>query len=141
MKNEHHDIPLPTIRRLPAYFRVLRDMQAGGQEVASATVIARKLHLDPIQVRKDLALTGAVGRPRVGFEADKTIETIQTTLGWTTATEAFLVGVGHLGSALLGYEGFQEHGLRIVAAFDNDPDIIGTEIDGTQVLPADQLSA
>ena len=54
---------VPTIKRLPLYLRLLRKMKADGEEYASGTVVARELGLDPIVVRKDLAITGAVGRP------------------------------------------------------------------------------
>ncbi|MCK7512822.1 MAG: hypothetical protein MZV70_58230 [Desulfobacterales bacterium] len=40
----------------------------------------------------------------------------------------YLVGVSNLGSALLGYLGFKEYGINIIAAFDTDETKAGTEI-------------
>jgi redox-sensing transcriptional repressor len=125
---------VPTLKRLPLYLRLLRKMKENGDEYASGTVVAKELGLDPIVVRKDLAITGAVGRPRLGFPMDEIIEAIEEFLGWSNTTDAFLVGVGSLGRALLGYQGFEQHGLRIVAAFDANPDVIGTEVHGKTVL-------
>jgi len=51
-----------------------------------------------------------------------------------------LAGVGALGSALLGYEGFRQHGLQIVAAFDVDPDIVGTNVRNREILHVSQLT-
>lgn len=124
---------VPTLKRLPLYLRLLRKMEEHGEEYASGAVLARELGLDPIVVRKDLAMTGAVGRPRLGFKMDEIILAIEDFLGWTNTSDAFLVGVGNLGSALLGYQGFEQHGMRIVAAFDNDPEIIGKKIKGKVV--------
>jgi redox-sensing transcriptional repressor len=84
-------------------------------------------------------VTGIIGRPKAGFHVPGLIKAIQDFLGWDNATDAFLVGAGNLGSALLGYKGFEQHGLRIVAAFDADPDKVGSVIHGIQVLPLDKL--
>lgn len=125
---------VPTLKRLPLYLRLLRKMKEEGEEYASGTVVAKELGLDPIVVRKDLAITGAVGRPRLGFPMDEIIEAIEEFLGWSNTTDAILVGVGNLGAALLGYKGIEQHGMRIVAAFDSDPNIIGTTVNGKTVL-------
>jgi redox-sensing transcriptional repressor len=129
--NEQKTAGVPTLKRLPLYLRLLRKMKENGDEYASGAVLARELGVDPIVVRKDLAMTGAVGRPRLGFRIDEIISAIEEFLGWTNTTEAFLVGVGNRGAALLGY---QQHGLRIVAAFDSDPKVIGKKIHGKVIL-------
>ena len=130
---------VPTLKRLPLYLRLLRKMKEEGEEYASGTVVAKELGLDPIVVRKDLAITGAVGRPRLGFPMDEIISAIEEFLGWSNTTDAILVGVGNLGAALLGYKGIEQHGMRIVAAFDADPKIIGTTVNGKKVLDIKQM--
>ncbi|MHB9130128.1 MAG: redox-sensing transcriptional repressor Rex [Armatimonadota bacterium] len=129
----------PTIRRLPAYLHLLRQLQELGWETVSGTYLADELKLDPVQVRKDLTITGIVGKPRVGFRVTELIAAIVNYLGWNNPTEALLVGVGNLGSALLGYSGFQRHGLTIVVAFDADPRKIDTEVQGKIVLSLEKL--
>lgn len=128
-----------TLRRLPAYHRLLKRMATTGRENVSCTRIARELHLDPTQVRKDLAVTGAVGRPRVGFRVDEALGAIEEFLGWNNANDAVLVGAGALGAALIGYPGFARHGLRILAAFDADSAKVGKEIRGCPVYGVDRL--
>jgi redox-sensing transcriptional repressor len=132
---------VPTLKRLPLYLRLLRQMQAEGEEYASGAVVAKELGLDPIVVRKDLAITGAVGRPRLGFQMDEIITAIENFLGWSNTSDAFLAGVGNLGTALLGYQGFEQHGMRIVAAFDSDPDLIGKTVHGKTILDIRKLPA
>ena len=126
--------PIPSVRRLPIYLRLLRELRARGCESVSCTQISDNLDQGTVQVRKDLAITGIVGRPKVGYQIPELIDAIETFLGWKNTRDAFLVGAGSLGNALLGYEGFNDSGLNIVAAFDTDPAKIGTRIHDKEVL-------
>ncbi len=132
--------PVPSVRRLPLYLRLLRQLNAQGRDAVSCTYIAEDLGLGTVQVRKDLAMTGIVGRPKVGYPVPALIDAIESFLGWDHATVALLVGVGGLGSAILGYEDFKSHGLNIVVAFDVDPMKIGRRVHGKDVLPMEALA-
>jgi redox-sensing transcriptional repressor len=132
-------IPEPSLRRLPKYHHFLVELRERGIHEVSCTTIGEALNLLPIQVRKDLQYTGIVGRPKVGFQLAELIQAIETFLGWDNTNDAFLVGAGNLGSALLGYERFEKFGLSIVAAFDNNPNIVGTSIHKKLVLPMEKL--
>ena len=129
------------VKRLPAYLQMLRVLQGEGQEYVSGTLLATTHSLEPVIVRKDLAVTGAVGMPRRGFQIAELISAIERFLGWNNQTKAVLAGVGHLGTALLGYQGFENLGLRIAGAFDQDPVKIGKWIQGRRVQPLSQLAA
>lgn len=131
--------PEPTLRRLPLYHRYLKVLQDGGVTTVSCTKIGMALSLDPTQVRKDIEVTGIVGRPKTGYGVADLADAIERFLGWDNATEAFLVGAGSLGAALLGYHKFAECGLQIVAAFDADPAKVGGQIHGKHVLAIEQL--
>ncbi len=126
--------PIPSVRRLPLYLRLLRELRAEGHEAVSCTQISESLALGTVQVRKDLAITGIVGRPKVGYQITELVDAIEDFLGWKNTRDAFLVGAGSLGSALMGYDGFRDNGLNIVAAFDTDPAKIGTRIHDKVVL-------
>jgi len=129
----------PTLKRLPLYHRFLQERQAAGRETVSCTDIGSDLDLDPTQVRKDLEAVGIVGRPRIGYVLANVIEGLEQFLGWKNLNDAFLVGAGSMGSALLGYHKFEQCGLKIVAAFDLDPSKIGTRIHGKHVLLLSKL--
>lgn len=131
--------PHPSIRRLPSYLRLLQQLKVEGAQKVSCTRISRELDLDSTQVRKDLALTGITGRPRIGYELSPLIEAIQAFLGWNHATDAFLVGSGSLGRALIGYDNFRNCGLNIVAAFDVSDDKIGKDIFGRKIHHLDDM--
>src|ERR1017187_1476584 len=130
----------PTLKRLPLYHRFLKELLQREQEAVSCTDIGAELNLDPTQVRKDLEAAGISGRPRIGYATAAVVDGIEGFLGWKKVSEAFLVGAGSMGSALLGYRKFEECGLKIVAAFDSDPAKIGRKIHGKHVLALGKLA-
>jgi redox-sensing transcriptional repressor len=132
-------IPQPSLKRLPQYHHYLVDLEARGTTRISCSAIGRDLNFIPVQVRKDLQYTGIIGKPKTGYAVRELIQAIESFLGWNNVNEAFLVGVGHLGTALLGHERFSRFGMKIVAAFDTDPAKIGNWIHETAVLPLEKL--
>jgi len=132
-------VPLPTLRRLPKYYHYLKRVQGTGQEIISATQMAEDLGIHHTQVRKDLAATGSQGKPKVGHRVEDLLVSIEAFLNWNNYSEAFLVGAGNLGSALLGYTDFEKAGIRIVAAFDSSPAKVGRKIHGVDVFPTSQF--
>jgi redox-sensing transcriptional repressor len=130
---------VPSIRRLPSYLHVIKQLERGGDKYISGTVIAQELNLESIQVRKDIALTGIIGKPKKGYPIGPLIAAIERFLRWDTIRDAVLAGAGNLGTALMGYGEFQIHGLNIVAAFDKNPQKHGTVIHGVMVLPSDTM--
>jgi redox-sensing transcriptional repressor len=130
----------PTLKRLPLYHRFLKELLQRDRISVSCTDIGEELKLDPTQVRKDLEAAGIAGRPRIGYATAAVVDGIERFLGWKKVSEAFLVGAGSMGSALLGYRKFEECGLKIVAAFDSDPAKIGRKIHGKHVLALEKLA-
>lgn len=132
-------IPLLTLKRLPQYLEVLYQFRRAGLKMVSATKIAVFTDVHMTQVRKDLAFTGVVGVPKVGHLVDDLIEAIEQCLNWNDTSSCFLFGVGHLGSALLGYHELSKKGLKIVAAFDVNPAITDSTINGVPVYPVERF--
>jgi redox-sensing transcriptional repressor len=135
----HIPIPEASLRRLPQYHHFLIELEAKGATSVSCTTIGLALRCVPVQVRKDLQFTGITGKPKTGYSVTELIQSIESFLGWNKVNEAFLVGAGNLGTAILGHERFSKYGLRIVAAFDADPAKVGTQIHGKEVLSLDKL--
>ena len=130
-----------TIGRLPAYLRYLKEKELAGERTISSTAIAEDLKLNAVQVRKDLAeISTVAGKPKLGFEIADLIADINRFLGYDNVTDAVLVGAGGLGHALVGYGGFKNYGLNIVAAFDVSPDLIGKTIKGVPIFAASEIT-
>ena len=130
---------MPSVRRLPTYLHKLMEMRRSGQDIVATPELARYMRCSEIAVRKDLAITGAVGQPGVGYRIKDVIEAIRSYLNWDVQCEAVLVGAGSLGAALMGYDGFEEYGLKILAAFDSDPAKIGGTLHGRQIFDVQRL--
>ena len=126
-----------TLGRLPVYLDFLKKQNT---EYISSTQIAKELELGEVLVRKDLNSGCGLGKPKVGYDREKLIESILNTLGVDKNISAVIAGAGKLGSALLGYNGFSEYGVNIKAAFDNDPKKINhTFANGKRIYSMDSL--
>ena len=115
---EKTSISKATLGRLPHYLQLLRELPIDDIPYISATVIAKKLSLGEVQVRKDLSAVSGAGKPKVGYKTSDLIKSIESHLGKGHMTNAVLVGAGKLGKALLEFDDFEEYGVKIIAAFD-----------------------
>jgi redox-sensing transcriptional repressor len=132
-------IPEAVVTRLSLYLRELQHLIADGKETISSNELGRQLGFTDAQVRKDLAHFGHFGHPGIGYRCQELISEIRKILGTDREWRVALIGVGNLGRALLGYRGFSQQGFRVVAAFEADPQKVGTQIEGVDVCHLDQL--
>jgi len=123
------------LRRLPLYLQYMKQASRRGLTYVSATEMAAALGVHHTQVRKDLDSVGVAGTPKIGHPLAASITAIESFLGWNDQSSAFLIGVGNLGRALLGYKHFGQAGLKILAAFDNDGRKANTTVCGIEVFP------
>jgi redox-sensing transcriptional repressor len=124
------------------YYRFVCELNACENiQTVTSSQIAKNLNIDPTQVRKDFGVIGLRGLSRVGFDACEVCRSVRIALGFDRNYEAALLGVGHLGGALLAYSGFTTYGLAIVAAFDKDKEKIGKDIAGCTVKPIKGMKA
>lgn len=134
------NITVRMLQRLPLYLSYLKTLSMDSTVHISATAIADALGLNDVQVRKDLAAISEGGKPKIGYEAEPLIRRLEKVLGYDDRINAVLAGVGHLGHALMAYQGFSEYGLNIAAGFDVDEKVIGTEINGKMVYCVKMLN-
>ena len=118
---EYNKISKFVLKRLPGYLSYLKSLPEDGSAHFSATTLANALGMGQVQVRKDLAMVSDGGRPKIGYLRSALIEDIEQFLGYDNTTDAVLIGAGKLGQALMGYKGFDEYGLNVLAAFDANP--------------------
>ena len=135
---ERKEISKAVLKRLPGYVAYLRSIPANSSPYISATALANALGMGEVQVRKDLAMVSDGGRPKIGYLRESLIEDIEQFLGYDNTTDAVLIGAGKLGQALLGYDGFEDYGLNILAAFDANPLSTSTQ-EGKPIYHISQL--
>ena len=142
MNKENIEVSKATLNRLPLYLKYLYQLDKSGVKTVSSTLIAGGLNLNPVQVRKDIAVASSVaGKPKTGYVTKELIVDLESFLGYDNTHDAVLVGVGGLGSAFLGYKGFEHYGLNIAAAFDVNPQVVGSEVNGKLVQHIDELES
>ncbi len=130
-----------TLQRLPVYLNYLKSLPKEGAAHISATGIADALEMNDVQVRKDLAMISEGGRPKIGYNTENLIFDIEQFLGYDNMDKAVIAGAGYLGRALLSYGGFSKYGLDIIAAFDTDERLVGTCVNGKEILPAEKMKS
>lgn len=139
MQKKTDKIPEPTLRRLPWYLSNAKLMREKGETYVSSTQISKEINIDASQIAKDLSFVNIAGRTRVGYEVNQLIDVLEDFLGFTNMHRAYLFGVGSLGGALLHDSGLSQFGLKIVGAFDVNPKLVGTEINGIPVYHSDEF--
>ncbi len=136
---DYQKVPEPTLRRLPWYLSNVKLLKQRGEHFVSSTQISKEINIDASQIAKDLSYVNISGRTRVGYEVDTLIDVLESFLGFTNIHKAFLFGVGSLGGALLQDSGLKHFGLEIVAAFDIDPALVGTTLNGIPIYHSDEF--
>lgn len=117
-----------TVRRLSHYYRVLEEVAAEGKRMVSSHTLAEREGITSAQVRKDLSYFGSFGRRGLGYSVEHLRAEIRGILGLDRRWRVALIGAGHIGSAIIAYRGFAEQGFDVVAVYDRDPALIGTQV-------------
>jgi len=133
-------IPDIVIRRLPIYARSLSYLAEAGMETVSSGELGTRLGVSAAQIRRDLSYFGEFGKQGKGYNVAYLLEQVNGILQLDRDWPVALVGLGHLGRALLHYEGLSEHGFNITALFDHNPDKVGQQIGGLTIHPMSALS-
>jgi len=138
-KQDNHQVPEPTLRRLPGYLSFFKVLQASGVKKVSSSLISNTFKMDATLVTKDLSYTGIKGKTKIGYDVDTLINTIIGFLEFNTKEKAFIFGIGNLGKALIKYEGLKNYGLQIVAGFDTDPQVVHATFNDVKVFSLDEF--
>ena len=129
------------IRRLPRYLRKLDELAEKGVGRISSFELGKQLGLTPSQIRQDFSCFGEFGQQGYGYNVSELREQVASILGVDRGFDAILVGVGHIGRALIGNFCFSQWGCRLKCAFDVDPHLVGTVMNGVPILHMDALES
>ena len=128
------------MRRMPAYYRQLRDLEALGFIDLSSKDLARRMHLTDSQIRHDFNAFGGFGRRGRGYNVALLRRSIGDILDINRPHDVIIIGAGNIGRALAQYKGFPDSGFRLKAIFDSDPELVGKKISGVKVFNISSLS-
>ena len=139
IKLNKEDIPKETVARLPIYLRCLNRLIIKGHATLSSKELADSISLSSAKIRKDLSYFGKFGTRGVGYELKPLVARIRHILNLDQTWRIALVGIGKVGTALLSYPGFNRGCFQIELLFDDDPELIGTEVGGRRVLSSQDI--
>lgn len=132
-------ISASVIKRLPRYYRFLGELKKQNITRISSGELAEIMKVTASQIRQDLNCFGGFGQQGYGYNIDMLYEEIGSILGFDILTDAIMIGVGRLGLAVAQNMNFNKVGFRLIGAFDNNPEVIGTAASNLNVLSIDSL--
>lgn len=133
-------LPERTVERLSQYRRTLLACLIEGKNNIYSHELANMLHITPVQVRRDIMLIGHSGTLRKGYDVRKLIDMIGQIIDAEETQKVAIIGAGNLGRAIIGYFQGKRTKLRIAAAFDNNPDKVGSIISGIKCYDVKEMA-
>lgn len=128
------------IRRMPMYLRKLDDLLYHGLDRISSNELGSRMGLTPSQIRQDFSCFGEFGQQGYGYRVAELRDQIARILGMNEHYSVIIIGVGNLGHTLMENMNFDEIGFRLTAAFDSNPEKIGTVVSGITVMDSNNIS-
>lgn len=127
------------VRRLPMYYRHLRELEKAGVVRISSQELGERMNLTASQIRQDINCFGGFGQQGYGYHVTNLKERIGEILGLNHQYHVIIIGAGNIGRAVANYTGFKREGFNIQAMFDVSPALVGIDVHGTLVQPMDKL--
>ena len=138
-KAANYRISSAVIKRLPRYFRYLRELLEAGRMRISSGELSKMMHVTASQIRQDLNCFGGFGQQGYGYNVKYLYSKISEILGVDEHYRAVIIGAGHLGLALVGSPMFSKRGVTLTALFDNSPDLVGKEYGSLHIYDIAEL--
>jgi redox-sensing transcriptional repressor len=139
MSNEPTKIPQATAKRLPLYYRFVKNLHASGKLRVSSAELSEAVKVDSATIRRDFSYFGALGKKGYGYNVNYLVSFFSKTLDQDELTKVALIGVGNLGTAFLNYNFLKNNNTKIELAFDVDQDKVDTSIGDVPVYHMDNL--
>jgi len=138
-------IPKSTLKRLAIYHRCFIDLKKEGELKIQSRELSTILGFEPATIRKDFSYLGELGRQGYGYKIDFVLAAFERVLNIQETQNCVLIGAGNLGKAVMNFftsERFNSEfsaPTKLVAAFDTNPKIVGTQVNNVKVLHESKL--
>lgn len=129
------------VRRLPMYYRHLRELEKTGVVRISSQELGERMNLTASQIRQDINCFGGFGQQGYGYHVSNLKHHIAEILGLLKQYHVIIIGAGNIGRAVANYAGFQKEGFEVQAIFDASPALVGIDVHGTLVQPIEKLES
>ena len=134
-------LSLGVAARLSRYLQVLTQARKMGRETISSQELSEYTHINPTQIRRDLSGFGKFGKRGVGYNVESLVAEIRKILRTSGQHNIALFGAGNLGQAIASSDIFADHGFEVVAMFDINPEVVGTQVGKLEVLDFAELES
>jgi len=134
-------LSLGVAARLSRYLQVLTQARKMGRETISSQELSEYTHINPTQIRRDLSGFGKFGKRGVGYNVESLVSQVRKILRTSGQHNIALFGAGNLGQAIASSDIFADHGFQVVAMFDVDSEVVGTEVGDLRVRDFSELEA
>lgn len=140
MNNVQGKVSLPVIKRLPKYYRYIRQMQLNGITKVSSSELARMMGTTASQVRQDFNCFGGFGQQGIGYNVEVLLHEIGHLLfGHGEKLPTILIGAGRLGTAVSRFLTTDTNGYNLLAVFDSQDALVGRNLDGIPIHHINEL--
>ena len=139
IQNQQMQVSPAVIRRLPRYYRYLRELIREGKGRISSSELSKIMHVTASQIRQDLNCFGGFGQQGYGYNVHYLYSKISEILGVGEGYRGIIIGAGNLGRALVRNRMFERRGVDIIAMFDVDEAIIGKECGGVYIFNMSEI--
>lgn len=139
MSQETLKIPQATAKRLPLYYRFLKNLHSSGKQRVSSAELSEAVKVDSATIRRDFSYFGALGKKGYGYNVNYLLSFFSKTLDQDELTKVALIGVGNLGTAFLHYNFLKNNNTKIEMAFDVDSSKVGTKVGDVPIYHMDEL--
>lgn len=130
---------MAVIRRLPRYYRYLADLLRVDIKRISSKELSERMGITASQIRQDLNCFGGFGQQGYGYNVETLYKEIGKILGVDRRFTTIIIGAGNMGNALANYTNFQKRGFDLIGIFDVNPNRVGQQINGINILHIDVL--
>ncbi|MGE7907734.1 redox-sensing transcriptional repressor Rex [Peribacillus sp. NPDC094092] len=137
----NHDpkIPQATAKRLPLYYRFLKNLHSSGKQRVSSAELSEAVKVDSATIRRDFSYFGALGKKGYGYNVNYLLSFFRKTLDQDELTKVALIGVGNLGTAFLNYNFMKNNNTKIEMAFEVSDEKVGKRIADVPIYHMDQI--
>lgn len=135
------EISQAVIRRMPRYYRYLRELLDEGTDRISSNELSVRMKVTASQIRQDLNNFGGFGQQGYGYNVQYLYDEIGKILGLDCQHNIIVIGTGNMGQALAKYVNFEKRGFIMIGLFDVNPALIGSSIRGIPIYSVEELPA
>ena len=128
MQIKNSDIPIPSLRRLPIYHRVIEGLKRKNVSKISSRKLSQITGFTASQIRQDINFVCSIGQQGYGYNVDELYAELSRVLKTTNPLKAILIGAGNLGRAVASNLMTKQAGITLIGIFDKNEAMSGKMI-------------